>query len=412
MPFPTESPFRIDQVMEAPWLMGVLFSLQLLAATGMSVTANRRRQLWWAALVVFMLATTVFFTLSCWGTSDITKLNHWMDPVVAQELSLRERLPAEPFWWLLAPVVVGLPYRMAFVHGLVAASYALLGVGLASAWRVRAWGGWFALLIITSPMLRGFLQNAHTRQAFAALLAVPLFLATAGLLRRRGVAVMASAGVALTVHLSAVPTLGLAVLPLAVSPAREIRGLPPQRSWRQISSNSVLWLAAVIVAAVVLAMVLFPAMLNKILTYLQQKPIFYSSYPVKPVVLRGELALLAGVLVTCFRKGIGLKQFVSCRWSQLLSLFVALYGLIQLSIVWRILPQITFRFADVVGLFLLLAVLKWFHHYKSLWLLLPLLLNGLLVWGKQAWAPSGLDCGANDGFLCIPDRFPWLIRYD
>ena len=410
MPFPTESPFRIDQVMEAPWLMGVLFSLQLLAATGMSVTANRRRQLWWAALVVFMLATTVFFTLSCWGTSDITKLNHWMDPVVAQ-LSVRELLKGEPFWWLLAPVVVGLPYRMAFVHGLVAASYALLGVGLASAWRVRAWGGWFALLIITSPMLRGFLQNAHTRQAFAALLAVPLFLTTAGLLRRRGITVMAAAGVALTVHLSAVPTLGLAVLPLAVTREREIGGLPPQRSRRRSSWNSVLWLAAAIVAAVVLATVVFPAMLSKVLAIAQQQS-FYSSYPVKPVVLRGELALLAGVLVTCLQKGIGLKQFVSCRWSQLLSLFVALYGLIQLSIVWRILPQITFRFADVVGLFLLLAVLKWFHHYKSLWLLLPLLLNGLLVWGKQSWAPSGLDCGANDGFLCIPDRFPWLIRYD
>lgn len=411
MPFPTESPFRIDQVMEAPWLMGLLFSLQLLAAIGMSVTANRRRQLWWAALVVFMFATTVFFTLSCWGTSDITKLNYWMDPVVAQELSVRELLKGEPFWWLLAPVVVGLPYRMAFVHGLVAASYALLGIGLASAWRVRAWGGWFALLIITSPMLRGFLQNAHTRQALAALLAVPLFLTSAGVLRRRGVAMMASAGVALTVHLSAVPTLGLAILPLAVPREREISGLPPQRSWRQSSWNSVLLLAAVIVAAVVLAMVLFPPMFSKVLAYAQHHS-FYSSYPVKPVVLRGELALLVGVLVTCLRKGIGLEQFVRCRWSQLLSLFVALYASIQLSIVWRILPQITFRFADVVGLFLLLIALKWFRYYQSLWLLLPLLLNGLLVWGKQVWAPSGLDCGADDDFLCIPDRLPWLIRYD
>ena len=76
--------------------------------------------------------------------------------------------------------------------------------------------------------------------------------------------------------------------------------------------------------------------------------------------------MLAGVLVTCFRKGIGLKQFVCCRWSQLLSFFVVVYGLIQLSIVWRVLPQITFRFADVVGLFLLLIVLQWFRHYQSL----------------------------------------------
>jgi hypothetical protein len=222
---------------------------------------------------------------------------------------------------------------------------------------------------------------------------------------------MASAGVALTVHLSAVPTLGLAVLPLAVPSAREIRGFPPQQYLCRSSWASLLWLAAVIVAAVVLAMVLFPAMLSKVLAYAQHHS-FYSSYPVKPVVLRGELALLAGVLVTCFRKGIGLEQFVCCRWSQLLSLFVALYALIQLSIVWRILPQITFRFADVIGLFLLLIVLKWFHHYKSLWLLLPMLINGLLVWGKQVWDPSGLDCGADDDFLCIPNRLPWLIRYN
>lgn len=167
MPLPTESPFRIDQVMESPWLMGMLFSLQLLAAIGMSVPATRRRQIWWAALVVFMVVTSLFSTLACWGTSDITKLNHFMDPLVAQKLSLRELLLAEPFWWLLAPVVVGLPYRMGLAHGLVAASYALLGVGLARAWRVQAWGGWFALLIVTSPMPRAFLQNAHTRQALA-----------------------------------------------------------------------------------------------------------------------------------------------------------------------------------------------------------------------------------------------------
>ena len=405
MPFPTESPFRIDQVMEAPWLMGLLFSLQILASICMSAAGNRRHRLWWIALLLFLISTALFFTLGCWGTSDITKLNHFMDPLV-RSVSLRALLPAEPFWWLFAPVVVGLPYRMAFVHGLVAASYALLGVGLARAWRVQAWGGWFALLIVTSPMLRGFLQNAHTRQALAALLAVPLFLTTAGLLRRRVLAVIASGGVALTVHLAAVPTLGLAVLPMALPQASAIRGFPPQRSRLRTSLISVLLLAALLVATVLL-----PPMFSKVIAYAQHNS-FFSSYPVKPVVLRGEVALLGGVLISCFRKGIGFKQFVRCRWSQLLSLFVVLYGFIQLSIVWRILPQITFRFADVVGLFLLLIALQWFRHYQSLWLLLPLLLNGLLAWAKQVWSPSGLNCGADDDFLCIPDRWPWLIRYD
>ena len=404
MIFPTESPFRIDQVMESPLLMGSLFTTQLLASIGMSVAGNHRIRAWWIAVMLLMVSTTLFFTLGCWGTSDITKLNHFMDPLLTS-VSLRERLPAEPFWWLLAPVVVGLPYRMAFVHGLVAASYALLGVGLARAWNVQAWGGWFALLIVTSPMLRGFLQNAHTRQALAALLAVPLFLTTVGLLRRRTLAVLASGGVALTVHLAAVPTLGLAVLPMALPQARPIRGFSSQRSRLRIALIGALLLVATLVATVLL-----PSMVSKMMAYAQQNS-FFSSYPVKPVVLRGEVALLGGVLITCFSKGIGFKQFVRCRWSQLLSLFIVLYGLIQLSILWRILPQITFRFADVVGLFLLLIALQWFRHYQSLWLLLPLLLNGLLVWAKQVWSPSGLDCGADDDFLCIPDRWPWLIRY-
>ena len=405
MPFPTESPFRIDQVMEAPVLMGSLFAIQLLASIGMSVAGSRRIRAWWISLMLLMVSTTLFFTLGCWGTSDITKLNHFMDPLLTS-VAFRERLPAEPFWWLLAPVVVGLPYRMAFVHGLVAASYALLGVVLARAWRVQAWGGWFALLIITSPMLRGFLQNAHTRQALAALLAVPLFLTAVGVMRRQVLAVMASAGVSLTVHLAAVPTLGLAVLPMALPQAGAIREVGSQR-FRLKSA----WSIVLLLAAVFSVTLLLPAMQSKVVAYAYQNS-FFSSYPVKPVVLRGEMALLAGVLVTCFRKGIGLKQFVCCRWSQLLSLFVVVYGLIQLSIVWRVLPQITFRFADVVGLFLLLIVLQWFRHYQSLWLLLPLLLNGLLFWAKQVWTPNGLNCGDDDDFLCIPDRWPWLIRYD
>ena len=40
-------------------------------------------------------------------------------------------------------------------------------------------------------------------------------------------------------------------------------------------------------------------------------------------------------------------------------------------------------------------------------------LNGLAVLGKAGVdAPSGLNCGDDDDFLCIPDRLPWLIRYD
>ena len=100
---------------------------------------------------------------------------------------------------------------MAFVHGLVAALYALLGVVLARAWGVQAWGGWFALLIITSPMLSAVFCKMHIHgRLWLRLLAVPLFShGSVGVMRRQVLAVMASAGVSLTVHLAAVPTLGL-----------------------------------------------------------------------------------------------------------------------------------------------------------------------------------------------------------
>ena len=70
------------------------------------------------------MSIAVFFTLACWGTSDITKLNFYFDPARASGPSLQELLPSEPVWWLLAPWIIHLPYRMAAVHGLLVAAYA------------------------------------------------------------------------------------------------------------------------------------------------------------------------------------------------------------------------------------------------------------------------------------------------
>ena len=72
--FPTESPFRVDQVIEAPMLTGGLVAMQLALACTVTWAAWRRnRMLWWVATGTLLGAIAVFVTLACWGTSDIAK---------------------------------------------------------------------------------------------------------------------------------------------------------------------------------------------------------------------------------------------------------------------------------------------------------------------------------------------------
>ena len=157
--FPSESPFRVDQVMAAPWLLGGLFLIQLLLAAAVSWSARAcNRRFWWMSISVLLMSIAVFFALACWGTSDITKLNFYFDPARASGPSLQELLPSEPVWWLLAPWIIHLPYRMAAVHGILVAAYVSVAVFLARSWRQQAWAGWWALLLVSSPMLRGFFR--------------------------------------------------------------------------------------------------------------------------------------------------------------------------------------------------------------------------------------------------------------
>ena len=115
--FPSESPFRVDQVMEAPLLLGGLFLIQLLLAAAVSWSARaRNRRFWWMSISVLLMSIAVFFALACWGTSDITKLNFYFDPARASGPSLQELLPSEPIWWLLAPWIIHLPYRICLLY--------------------------------------------------------------------------------------------------------------------------------------------------------------------------------------------------------------------------------------------------------------------------------------------------------
>ena len=132
MSFPTEAPYRIDQVTNNPGLMLSLAIGQILLAGLLSrVTAAR---LWWTTAGLQLITIAVFFTLASWGTSDIARFSHHL------AINPNEVLQ-EPAWIAVAPLITMLPYRLAFVQGLVSAGFALIPLLLARHWRRPHWGG-------------------------------------------------------------------------------------------------------------------------------------------------------------------------------------------------------------------------------------------------------------------------------
>jgi hypothetical protein len=410
--FPLSAPFRIDQVTTAPGLLVGLFLAEALLAILLHLAAVRGWQrLWWGALAALLTLVAVFFTLASWGNSDTTRFSHFLqvDPA---------RAPPEPLWRLLAPLILLLPYRMAAVQGLVAAGFAAAPALLARLWGVPAWAGWWALLITTSPMLRGFLQNAHTRQALATLLLLPVFLQTARLLRlpRRwlGLSVLLSA----LTHNTFVLNLPLSLSPLLLrlpelgawwrpSPAPSADPATPS-SAVSLLRRAAPWL--LLVAALGLFLLVAPEALNRFLDYAQDD--YYNRYPVRRVVGRLQRALFFGLLLGCVQRRLSPLALLRCPITLLLLGFGLLYVGVQQSIAHLWLPQITSRLADGVGFFLLILYLAWLQRHRCLWCLLPALYVTLQYWLEGRLLPSGSQlCGRNDEFLCIPDRWPWQVRY-
>lgn len=413
MAFPQQSPFRVDQVMAAPALLTALWLLLLLLALVLSWAGHTARpRAWWCGAGLLLVVVALFFTLASWGTSDITKLSHYY-------ANAPERLPkAEPLWPLLTPLVLAMPYRMAALHGLVAAGYAAVPLLLSRSWRLGAWGGWWALLIVCSPLLRSFLQNGITRQALAALLLVPLMLGCSGLLGRRRL-LFGSAVVAAISHTTFPISLLAALVPALVR-------LRPRAAWsrwclwcRQMLAGSgggrgwrLAGLAlSVLLVGTVLANVL-PMALLKFQLY-SQRETFFSSYPILPDVLRLELALLVAVGLVVWRRGRNPGQLLRQEGlARQLLVYAAALLLIQLSVATAWLAPITFRLADLVGLYLLLSFLAWIREQRAAWAVLPPLAVTLAGWLQHRLLDvAALRCGLDDNFLCIPDRLPWLIQY-
>lgn len=387
-----------------PAMTGLFVAQALLAILIHGAGVQQRWRLWRAGVIGLLLSVLVFFTLASWGNSDTTRFSHFMewDP---------SKAPPEPLWQLLRPLLLLLPYRMAAVQGLVATGYAAAMVWLAVRWRAQAWAGWWSLLILGSPMLRGFLQNAHTRQALAVLLLLPLFLHTARLVRveRRwlGLGVVLSAlthsTFVLNLPISLLPALQR--LPQAV-PAllQRARHMNPADWWRRWP---LLLLAGGVLAAFLL---LAPVALDRFSDYAQDS--YFNNYPVRKIVVRLQRALAFGLVLGCVQARLRPLQLLRCRLTQLLLAFGLLYNGIQASIQALWLPQITSRLADGVAFFLLILYLGWLHRYRVYWCVLPALYVTLQYWLEGRLLLSGtFDCGRNDEFLCIPDRWPWQVRY-
>ena len=240
---------------------------------------------------------------------------------------------------------------MAAVHGILVAAYASVVVVLARSWRQQAWAGWWALLLVSSPMLRGFFQNAHSRQALASLLAVPLLLWSLRVIRWHPRFILGAAGLALGTHLSAAPTLLLALMPAC--PAI-IFGL---RHYKRL----VLVLGSL---AACLAFLLWPAWIAKLQGYAGFG--FFSTYLIKPQVLRNECLIVGSIVLVWLRQRFSWQEFWGQREGLALMTYLLVFIGLQGSLIWEWFPQLTFRFGDTVCCFLLLSFLAWLHRRNAL----------------------------------------------
>ena len=429
VPFPTVAPYRIDQVMAAPGAMTLLFLGQLLAAALLSWLAvcQPGRRAWGLVCAgLLLLQVALFFTLASWGTSDITKLSYLLT-------FDRSVIRGEPFWLLVAPLIVVLPFRMAMVHGLVVAGYGAAALLLARHWRAWSWAGWWVLLICCSPLLRGFMQNAHSRQALSTLLLLPVLLWAGRLARVPRLTLIVLPLWGLTCHTTALFTLLLALLPrlpgmgnwpggsglrLSRAPAQ---GLPAlggawwQNQWRAAPWRVLALALGALIVVVVLAghwaWELVPMVRGKLDSYWSQQG-YANSYPLAAAVGRLQLAMAIGVILSCQQRRVGLTRFLACDRGRQLVLYSLVYGLVEAGLALGLVPQITSRLADPAGFFLLIVWLAWLERYRCLWAALPALLVTLDYWLVERLAGSqALHCGSNDTFLCVPDRWPWQVHY-
>jgi hypothetical protein len=154
-----------------------------------------------------------------------------------------------------------------------------------------------------------------------------------------------------------------------------------------------------------------PIFSAKLIDYLINQSYFPTSVLLSEVG-RIQLSLVTAVLIGCWVRRINLCALWRCSLSRVMMFFGVLLLLVQLSVANQWAPELTSRFQDTFGYYLLILVLAWLVRYRVGCLcLLPLLVT-VDYWLYDQIILSGLlNCGANDQFLCIPDRWPWQVTY-
>jgi hypothetical protein len=139
---------------------------------------------------------------------------------------------------------------------------------------------------------------------------------------------------------------------------------------------------------------------------------YFNDYSVRKIVGRLQRAIGFGFLLACAQKRLTPLRLLRCEHTRLLMVFGVAYLLIQASISHQWLPQVTSRLADSVAFFLLISFLIWLHHHDAHWCVIPAVYVTFQYWFEGRILPSAsFDCGHNDGFLCVPDRWPWQVRW-
>jgi hypothetical protein len=165
-----------------------------------------------------------------------------------------------------------------------------------------------------------------------------------------------------------------------------------------------------LVAGLILFLLVAPIAFDRFLDYSQDE--YFNRYPLRGTVGRLQRALFFGLVLGCLQRRLSPLRLLRCPLTLLLLLFGVLYIAIQQSIAHLWLPQITSRLADAVAFYLLILYLAWLQRYRATWCVLPALYITLQYWLEGRLLQSGsLPCGLNDEFLCVPDRWPWQVRF-
>lgn len=407
--FPERGPYRVDQVRSDPAGLILLFALEL--ALAWLIDGASRRGLVVAQRVgagLLVLTVGLIFMLASWGLGDVTRLSYLLVENPTTNFGWRE-----PFWTLLAPLIRFLPYRFSFVHGVVAACYTAAVLWLAHRLRSPSWGGWWALMVVHSPLLRNFLQSGVTRQALVALLLLPLMLWCAGGPRLTALRTMALTILAALCHSSYLLSLGVALSPLLVRGPNWLQQLQPWLSqlWRTQSRHA-LWVAgagAVGVGAWMIGNA--EGLLARLNSYLWEQE-YYPLFLLRPEVDQLLLFLAMVIIAVCYLKRIGLSACFQSASFLSMSLFFVVLIVLRFSIQYAWMPQLTSRFQDAVGLYLLVLFIVWICSLGvQRATVVPIALT-LQYWFFDRLVFSGLlDCGRNDEFFCVPDRLPWHVIY-